>query len=188
MPEFITSLDFAILHFLKNTFSCEFLDFLMPVVTALGNGGIVWILAAVALIITKKYRKFGFFLLAGLLVGLLIGNVCLKNLVARPRPCWIEDVCLLINNPTDFSFPSGHTLSSVIAAFILTKANRRFGFVAVPLAALIAFSRLYLYVHFPSDILASVILGLIIGALTVFLGEKIRKAFANRKARTCEQR
>ena len=183
MLEFINAADTAILHFIKQTFSCGFLDFLMPLITALGNGGIIWIIAALALIITKKYRKYGFFLLAGLLVGLLVGNVCLKNIIARPRPCWIESVDLLIKNPTDFSFPSGHTLSSVIAAFVLTKADRRFGFAAIPIAALIAFSRLYLYVHFPSDVLASVVLGLAIGALTVFFGKKICQAISGKRAK-----
>ena len=66
---------------------------------------------------------------------------------------------LLIADPTDYSFPSGHTLSSVIGATILTKTDRRFGYAAIPLAALIAFSRLYLYVHFPSDVLAAAVLG-----------------------------
>ena len=87
---------------------------------------------------------------------MLVGNVCLKNLIARPRPCWLDSsVRLLIADPTDYSFPSGHTLSSVIGATILTKTDRRFGDAAIPLAALIAFSRLYLYVHFPSDVLAA---------------------------------
>lgn len=70
---------------------------------------------------------------------------------------------LLIADPTDYSFPSGHTLSSVIGATILTKTDRRFGYAAIPLAALIAFSRLYLYVHFPSDVLAAAVLGVMIG-------------------------
>ncbi len=69
-------------------------------------------------------------------------------------------------------FPSGHTLSSVIAAFVITSADKRFGFIAVPLASLIAFSRLYLYVHFPSDVIAAAVLGVLIGWFTVhFLGK-----------------
>ena len=73
---------------------------------------------------------------------------------------------MLVKVPTDYSFPSGHTLSSVIGATILTQADRRFGWAAIPLAALIAFSRLYLYVHFPSDILGAAVLGVVIGVLT----------------------
>ena len=114
-----------------------------------------------------------------LAAGVLVGNVCLKNLIARPRPCWLESVPLLIGNPTDYSFPSGHTLSSVIGAFMLTAANRRFGILAIPLAALIGFSRLYLYVHFPSDVLASVVIGTLIGGITVRAVKKVKALSPN---------
>ena len=93
---------------------------------------------------------------------------------------------MLIANPTDYSFPSGHTLSSVIGATILTKTNRHFGYAAIPLAVLIAFSRLYLYVHFPSDILGAAVLGVVIGVLTFRCGgtvlEKLQAAFKRNRA------
>lgn len=175
--------DWTILHWIQNTLVCPAMDFLMPKITLLGNGGAVWILAAVGLLATKKYRKYGAFLLAGLAIGVLIGNLTLKPLIARPRPCWLdESVQLLIANPTDYSFPSGHTLSSVIGATVLTKANRKFGFAAIPLAALIAFSRLYLYVHFPTDILAAAVLGVGIGLVTCTIGDKLWTALAKKGA------
>lgn len=122
----------------------------------------------------QKYRRQGVLLLAGLVVGVLVGNVCLKHLIARPRPCWLDSsVQLLIANPTDYSFPSGHALSSVISATVLTKTNRCFGYAAIPLAALIAFSRLYLYVHFPSDVLAAAVLGIVIGELAFRYGNRL---------------
>ena len=175
MFAWIQEIDWGILHWIHNTLQCGVLDFLMPKLTALGNGGAVWVVAAAALTVSKKYRRYGIAMFAALVAGVLIGNVCLKNLVARPRPCWLENVPLLIANPTDYSFPSGHTLSSVIGAAILTKANRKFGFAAIPLAALIAFSRLYLYVHFPSDVLASVALGTAIGITAVSVAKAIKK-------------
>lgn len=89
---------------------------------------------------------------------------------------------LLIANPTDYSFPSGHTLSSVIGAAVLTKTNRKFGLAAIPLAALIAFSRLYLYVHFPTDILAAAVLGVGIGLVTCTIGDKLWTALAKKGA------
>ena len=160
------SFDWSVLHWIQTTLACPALDFLMLKLTALGNGGAVWLLAAGGLLCTKKYRKQGILLLGGLAAGLLIGNVFLKHIVARPRPCWLDQsVRLLVASPKDYSFPSGHTLASVIGATILTRADRRFGYAAIPLAALIAFSRLYLYVHFPSDVLAGAILGVIIGLL-----------------------
>ena len=141
------SIDWSILHWIRDVLTCPFSDSLMPKLTLLGNGGAVWLLA----------------------VGVLVGNVCLKNLIARPRPCWLDSsVRLLIADPTDYSFPSGHTLSPVIGATILTKTDRRFGYAAIPLAALIAFSRLYLYVHFPSDVLAAAVLGVMIGELAFY--------------------
>ena len=163
------SIDWSILHWVRDVLTCPFLDFLMPKLILLSNGGAVWLLAAGGLLCTKKYRRQGLLLLGGLAVGVLVGNVCLKNLIARPCPCWLDSsVRLLIADPTDYSFPSGHTLSSVIGATILTKTDRRFGYAAIPLAALIAFSRLYLYVHFPSDVLAAAVLGVMIGELAFY--------------------
>lgn len=160
------NLDWSILQLIRQITVCPVLDFLMPKITALGNGGAVWILAAGGLLCTKKYRKQGMILLAALVAGALVGNAVLKNLIARPRPCWLDPgVAMLIPVPTDYSFPSGHTLASVIGAGILTRTNRRFGWAAIPLAVLIAFSRMYLYVHFPSDILGAAVLGLCISFL-----------------------
>ena len=168
------NLDWSILHWIQSTLACPALDFLMPKITLLGNGGMIWLLASGGLLCTKKYRQQGIVLLGSLAAGVLVGNVFLKNLIARPRPCWLDSsVQLLIINPTDYSFPSGHTLSSVIGATVLTKTDRRFGYAAIPLAALIAFSRLYLYAHFPSDVLAAAVLGIVIGEAGTWMGMQI---------------
>ena len=165
------SLDWSILQAIHTWMSCPVLDFLMPKITALGNSGAIWLLAAGGLLCTKKYRKQGILLLGGLLAGALLGNVVLKHLFARPRPCWLDpNITLLIPMPQDFSFPSGHTLASATGATILTGIDRRFGIAAIPLAVLIAFSRLYLYVHFPSDVLAGAVLGVGIGLLALHGG------------------
>ena len=133
------------------------------------------IAAGIALLFFKKYRRYGIALLLALCCGALVGNVCLKPLVGRARPCWLEDVPLLIAMPRDYSFPSGHTLSSVIGTYVLCAADRKFTWIAVPLAALIAFSRLYLFVHFPTDVLAAVVLGLLIGATAVAVCRRTKK-------------
>ena len=117
------SLDWSILHWIQNMLVCPALNFLMPKITLLGNGGMIWLLASGVLICTKKYRRQGILLLCGLAAGVLVVNVFLKNFVARPRPCWLDSsVRLLIANPTDYSFPSGHTLSSVIGATIFASS------------------------------------------------------------------
>lgn len=168
------NLDWSILHGIRAFAACPLLDFLMPRITALGNGGLVWLAAAGGLLCTRKYRRQGIYLLAGLAAGVLVGNVFLKHLVARARPCWLDPgVSLLVPVPQDYSFPSGHTLSSFVGAAILTRTDRRFGYAAIPLAVLIGFSRLYLYVHFPSDVLAGAVLGGCIGAAVFFCGEKL---------------
>ena len=172
MLNWIQNIDWSILHWIQANLKCDFLDFLLPKITLLGNAGIIWILAGIALLISKKYRKHGIALLLALLAGALIGNVCLKNLVARSRPCWLEDVTLLIANPKDYSFPSGHTLCAVIGAGLLTSANHKFGLIAIPLAILIIFSRLYLYVHFPTDVLAAILLGIAIDQSAVRVMKK----------------
>ena len=179
------SLDWGILQWIQSTLVCPALDFLMPKITALGNAGAIRLLAAVVLIITKKYRRQGLFLLLGLAASVLVGNVLLKNIVARPRLCWIDtSVQLLIANPTDYSFPSGHTLLSAISAVILAKTDRRFGYAAIPLAVLIAFSRLYLYVHFPSDVLVAAVLGIIIGHLIFRFGDSLLNKLKAPRLRT----
>ena len=158
--QWITALDFQILHEIQNRFSCSFLDFWMPKITALGNGGILWILLAVLLLCISKTRKNGIQLGVGNMGCGLIGNLLLKNLVARDRPCWLEEHAMLIAVPHDYSFPSGHTMASFAAATVLWHWNRKAGLA---------------FVHFPSDVLAGALLGCLVGIAAVRLvdlGEK----------------
>ncbi len=141
-----------------------FWDAVMPVISLLDNNGYLWVAVAFAMLFFRAHRSGGVLLLAALLGGVLIGNLLLKNLFARPRPCWLdEQVPLLIPVPRDYSFPSCHTLSSAAAVTLLMLEARWMGWIAIPLALLIAFSRLYLYVHFPTDILAGLACGVGIG-------------------------
>lgn len=165
------NVDWSVLRWIQEHLRCAPLDFFMPLISALGNAGAIWIAAALLLLCTKRYRRQGLLLAVGLCVGALCGNLLLKPLVARARPCWIDSSYpMLIAIPTDYSFPSGHTLSSVIAATLLYRTDRRFGWPAIALAALIAFSRLYLYVHFPTDVLAAALMGIVIGLLSWQIG------------------
>lgn len=173
--------DWEILYFIQSNLRAPFLDFFFKNITLLGELALCWLVWGIVLLFFKKYRKNGLVLIIGVLIGALVGNLILKNAVARPRPCWLEPAIeLLIKNPTDFSFPSGHTLSSTIAAVILTLTNKKFGYFAIPLATIMAFSRLCLFVHFPTDIFAGAVLGLVIGFGTYFVaGWIIKKKFGN---------
>ena len=144
-------------------------DWLMPLVTSLGNGGLVWILLGAVLLFLPKYRKAGVAMLTAMLLAVAVGSLFFKPLLARARPFAQGEVALLIPPPQDFSFPSGHTSSSVAAALALFRRDRRWGGAALALAATIAFSRMYLYVHYPSDVLA----GALLGAVAVFPAEKL---------------
>lgn len=170
----LNEVELILLDGLQNLFQNRVLDLLMPIITFFGNAGWIWIAVGVFLFCFRKHRRAGLTLLLGLLCSLLIGNLLLKLSVARERPCWInETVTLLIENPTDYSFPSGHTLSSFIGATVLALYNRRWGYIALPFASLIAFSRLYLYVHYPTDVLAGVLLGIGIGFMITHFVKKL---------------
>ncbi len=144
------------------------LDKFMVGITYLGSGGILWIIIALALLFNKKYCTWGIVLAASLIGCLLIGNLTLKPLVARIRPYDVAGFDqLLIGKLSDYSFPSGHTLASFAAATVLVVMDRKWGVVALIIATLISFSRLYLYVHFPTDVLAGFVIGVIISLLCV---------------------
>ena len=143
-----------------------FLDMLLPFLSFLGNGGWFFVLLGAALFCVKRTRPAGAAILLSLLLGFIVGNSLLKNLFMRERPCWIDrTVPLLIQSPKDYSFPSGHSMASFETAISVWYYHRRWGAVLLVLASLIAFSRLYLFVHFPSDVACGIALGLFNGWL-----------------------
>lgn len=173
----ITRFDFSILDFIHNNLACDALDTAMPIITFFGSTALLWILAAVIMLITRGYRKNGVMMCAALALCLLVGNLILKNIIARDRPCWInEDVMLLVPNPEDYSFPSAHSMTSFAAAAVLFRTDKRLGAAALIMAALIAFSRLYLYVHFPTDVFAGILMGIALGTAACVIVEKMVKA------------
>ncbi|MBR3994488.1 MAG: phosphatase PAP2 family protein [Clostridia bacterium] len=172
--ELIQSIDRSVLDSIVNIFSCPLLDNVMPIISAIGNGGALYIVLALILMVFKRTRKYGIMLGIALTLGLIFGNLFLKNIVARQRP-FGTDCELLIKAPDDYSFPSGHTMASFEMATVMFYMNRKIGYLAIAIATLVAFSRLYLYVHFPTDVLCGCVIGIIIGIISIKLYEKISK-------------
>ena len=167
-------MDFAILYSIQEMHT-SFLNPLMIAVSALGNNGIIWILMAVVLLFFKKTRKCGVLMLISMAVCFIVGNLAIKNLVQRPRPCQIDtSVPLLIPVPSEYSFPSGHTLHGFTAAVTIFLHNKKAGIAALLLAAVIAFSRMYLFVHFPTDILGGLILGTVMALVVYWVSCKMK--------------
>lgn len=170
----INTIDGQLLLWLDEMVRTPILTVFFTFVTTLGNGGMIWIALSLGLTIPKKTRKIGIMGICALLGSLLINNMLLKNLVARARPFDTWDYIVpLIARPGGFSFPSGHTASSFACASVLfRKLPKKYGIPALVLASLIAFSRLYLGVHYPGDVLAGVVSGVLISYLAEYIVNK----------------
>lgn len=172
------SFDFPILDWIRANIACGFLDPIMKIITMFGDAGLFWIACSVVLLFFKKYRRTGLAMGLALLMGVIICNVTMKPLIARPRPYDLKaemgiTIPLIVERMHDFSFPSGHTIASFEASVVLLMNDKRLGIPAVILAILIAFSRLYLYVHYPTDVIFSVIAGSLFAILANYLIKKI---------------
>ena len=180
----MTQFELGVLAAIQNI-KCGFLDTVIPPISALGNAGMIWIFAAVIMLCFKKTRKWGFTLGIALITCLLLNNFALKNIIARPRPFQVDTtIRRIIDPPNEYSFPSGHTLSCFAAATVLMYYDKmRLGPVALALAALIGFTRLYLRVHFPSDVIGGAFIGVFFGFLAIAAADAIWKAFEKHRSR-----
>ena len=167
--ETILYMDMTILWFIRNNIVNDYFTWFMKFVSNIGNSGIIWILITLMLIIYKPTRRIGIICAIALVEEVIVCNGIIKHLVKRGRP-WtkINGLNPLVKKPTDYSFPSGHSSSSFAVGYtMLRKGNKKIGIPAIILAILIAFSRLYVAVHFPSD----VVTGIIIGIIFSYVGE-----------------
>ena len=166
----LNNFDIGVLYLIQDSLRSPILTSFLEFMTDLGNNGYVWIALAVLLMTIRKCRKAGLTTMLALVINVILANGILKHLVQRPRPFdTYGGLQVLIHRPADWSFPSGHASASFAAAFVLYHyMPKKFSIPALILATLIAFSRLYLGVHYPSDVIG----GAAIGYLTAWASEK----------------
>ena len=166
--------EFNLLDQIQQHLANDFLNALVPRISSLGDAGLIWIALSILLLLFPKTRKAGLASGIALLFMLITDNMILKPLVARLRPFTVNTaVELLIPPPTDFSFPSGHTYASFASASAIFRNNRKIGIPALILASLIAFSRLYLYVHYPTDVLFGILFGILAGWIGNLISNRV---------------
>lgn len=166
--------EFNLLDQIQQHLANDFLNALVPRISSLGDAGLIWIALSILLLLFPKTRKAGLASGIALLFMLITGNMILKPLVARLRPFTVNTaVELLIPPPTDFSFPSGHTYASFASSSAIFRNNRKIGIPALILAFLIAFSRLYLYVHYPTDVLFGILFGILAGWIGNLISNRV---------------
>jgi len=159
----IQNLDTNALLYIQYHLRFGFLNTFKVFNTNLGDSGLIWILLGFVLLIPQKTRRGAFDALICLSIAVLINDFVIKGLVSRPRPyLTIKSLSILVEPLSSFSFPSGHADSSFAMAFALTLAFGRRGAIAFIPAALIAFSRCYVGVHYPSDVIAGAIVGTLV--------------------------
>lgn len=172
--EFVTQIDGEILLWIQEYLRKDFLDPVMTAVTGLGDAGWFWIAASVFLLFSKQYKSVGMTGLIALFFGFLITNLWLKNAVMRIRPYEvIEGLRLIGKKAVDFSFPSGHsTASMAVSVVFLIRLPKKAGIPACFLGILICFTRLYIGIHYPSDVLAGMAIGTAAAAAALWIMNK----------------
>lgn len=156
-----------LLMFLQNSVRGPVLDTIMQFITSLGDGGFLAIAACLVLLLVPHWRKVGLTASLSLALDYVFLNLILKNVIARVRPyVLLEGLQLITKEPSDYSFPSGHTGSAfAVASVLFLCMPRKVGIPAVILAALIAFSRLYLGAYFPTDVMGGAVIGCLTGVI-----------------------
>lgn len=172
--DMIFNFDNSVLSWIQLHLRNEFLDSFFIFFTTIGNSGFIWIGITLLFLFIPKYRKCGIMLAISLLLCVFIGEIGMKNIFQRLRPFHsIEEMKLLIHPPAGYSFPSGHTASSVASSIVLWQSkNKLISITGSILALLIAFSRLYLLVHYPTDILGGILLGGVVSCSVILIDKK----------------
>ena len=162
-------MDVAIIKYVQNHFHNRFTDFFFPMISRIGNAGAIWFIFAFCLALRRQTRYFAFMMFFALALAHIISQI-LKPIIGRPRPfVAFPGTPLLIHTPGGYSCPSGHSASSFAAATVLCIFDRRLGLAVYLLALMIAFSRIFVFVHYPSDTLVGALLGVLCAMFILYL-------------------
>ena len=188
LNEFIVGIDVAVYQFVDSIMN-PVLNVIMTFITHLGDTpGIIWFILGIGLLIPRKTRKLGVLVFAGLAFASVINNLCLKEIIERPRPYNLDPEVWknagyeyiwpnLIKKSSSWSFPSGHTSTSIGAGFALLLGCRKkelgIGIPAFIISLLIGFSRIYVHVHYPTDVIAGAVIGLLAGLVMYLVFDKL---------------
>lgn len=180
--DFIQTIDYEILSAIVQHVRSDLLTPVFLCITHLGDGGLLWLLTAALCLSRRATRPCGVAILLALVLGLFAGNLVIKNLVARPRPFQTYPELFHLIDQGGYSFPSAHAMSSFAAATVVFLFFRRRGqlwpgLVLLTMAALIAFSRLYVCVHYPSDVICGTLLGICLGCVAIALVRRFQSRF-----------
>lgn len=175
MPDIITAFDAQVMLWVQENLRSPLLSAIMIPLTTLGNSGILFITLGIILLLCKRTRKSGILMLICLAVGFILNDIVIKNLVQRPRPFTdFGQIVPLITLPGSYSFPSGHTVSAFAAMITLFFTQKKYTVWGLLLAVLMGFSRIYVGVHYPTDVLAGAVVGT---AVACILGYIFKRKF-----------
>ena len=173
----INGIDHSILFWIQESLRADALTPAVKFITHLGDVGLFWIVLSILLVIFRRTRRIGVACVISMVIGLVITNVIIKNWAARIRPYdFFNDLTLLIQKQDDFSFPSGHATNSFACAWVIFRmAKKRYGVPTLILAILISLSRLYVGVHYPTDVLAGFVVGVISAGCGMLIVRLLRR-------------
>lgn len=175
MVEWITNLDFSLLYWIQENLRADWLDAVCAFLSWAFGFGIPWIVLGAVMFFFKKTRAAGVMLITAVALTFFFNEVAIKNAVCRERPCVIDQTIeLAVKRPTSYSFPSGHSSSVFAAVGVLLFKHKKAGIPMLLFAIFMGFSRMYLFVHFPTDVLAGAVLGILMAWVTVLVFKELK--------------